>query len=128
MGKKVNLIFAGLVFAVFAAFLWVEEADAFCVYNKSNKTFNVDQISGGKVAGFGGFMARLRPGESACCHWSNPDCNKGPHKDDPVGLDVWFGFAEAPNPVCKVEIPACGWIEIIATKDYFKCVTYRTCD
>ena len=41
MNKKVNSIFTGLVFAVFAVFLAAEGADAFCVYNWTDDRIRV---------------------------------------------------------------------------------------
>ena len=44
--KKFNSVVAVLVFAVFAVFLAVEGAEAFCVYNNTNTNMIVEQTSG----------------------------------------------------------------------------------
>lgn len=125
MGKKVTVIFAGLVVAVFAAFLGVEEADAFCVYNKTDVRMDVVQSSGG-IGDLTGFGKTIEPGGSACCHWTNKSCNTGGKRESTVKFDVALhsvgrGFI---YPCTNIPIKAGGWLEVEGKDGQYKCTAY----
>ena len=99
----------------------VEGADAFCVYNNTDKLMNVVQASG--ASGAKGLNADLSPGGgNACCNWQNKDCNKKGKRDSIVTftvrkIEVW--------KVCEnFPIQAGGWLTIEGKDDDYKCVRY----
>jgi len=116
MKKKAHSVFAALVFFVFLAFIVVGRAEAFCVYNKSNKKVCVKQTSGGKSR-LSDYYAYLNPGESGCCNWKNKDCNKSGHRDQWLSFQVdeydpYFGRQACINLICNIDIRAGGWLVI----------------
>ena len=125
MSKKVNLIFAGLVFAALALFLAVEGAEAFCVYNNMDGVIEVEQTSGHKKTH--GFSGTIDPGDNKCCNWQNSDCNKKGKKDSTVRFDVSYssgaaGIRSAPIFLCEdFPIKAGGWL----TVENGKCVAHE---
>ena len=116
----------GLLTVVVLLFAFTGQADAFCVYNRSDKTMTFDQTSGGKV--FSDFRATVDPGQKSCCHWSEKDCNKSGGKTDMVGFNVYYRQAPDPLPptyVCEgVTIPACSALEVTGSYGNYKCVTH----
>ena len=124
MNKKVGSSFAGLVFVVFAAFLAVEGAEAFCVYNKTDTQITVRQTSGHKKTH--GFSGTIDPGDNKCCNWQNSDCNKEGKKDSTVRFDVYY-YVPFENKYRKVyscedfPIKAGGWLTI----ENGKCVAHK---
>ena len=86
MSKKVNLVLAGLVFAVLMVFLAAEGAEAFCIYNRTDTKIKVHQYGGGRK--YSSFSAELNPGEKACCNWTNKDCNKKGKRDSTLYFNV----------------------------------------
>ena len=120
MNKKVGSSFAGLVFVVVAAFLMVEGAEAFCVYNKTNEQISVKQTSGGN------FSQSISPGERECCNWKEKSCNKEGKKDSTVRFDVYY-YVPFENKYRKVyicedyPIKAGGWL----TVENGKCVAHE---
>lgn len=123
MSKKVNLIFAGLVFAALAVFLAAEGAEAFCVYNKTDIKFEAKQVVGGD------FYWYIYPGDNACCDWDwqQKYCNKEGKKDSIVMFRVGF-WTGAPssllwNHICtELPIKAGGWLTVTGNKkDGYKC-------
>ena len=85
--RKFNSVIAGLVFVVFAVFLMVEGAEAFCVYNNTNTNMIVEQTSG---HGSHGFDKKILAGENKCCNWQNKDCNKEGKRDSIVKFTVKY--------------------------------------
>ena len=119
MGKKGNLIFAALVFAVLTVFL-VESVGAFCVYNKTDT-----EIGAQELYLFRGMNKdHIPPGGSECCHWSNKDCNPDGKRDSTVTLRIGYQTSAGPF-ICEVEIKAGGWLNVSGKKDdgirNFKC-------
>jgi len=131
MSKKVNLIFAGLVFAALMVFLAAEGAEAFCVYDKTDKVVRVEQVSGHK-AGYG-FSVKISPDDKQCCHWSNTDCNKEGNKDSRVSFDVFIEHRElykGDERICAAFwIEAGGWMTVVkkqdARGDYYTCERHK---
>ncbi len=78
MYKKVNLIFAGLVFIALTTFPAVEGAEAFCVYNETDTAIRVVESFGSKP--LHEFVVMIEPDEDKCCNWKNEDCNTGRKK------------------------------------------------
>jgi len=109
-----------VVFAVLAVFLAVEGAEAFCVYNNTDKLMNVCQASGS--SGAKGLKEDIGPGGNACCNWQNKDCNKEGKRDSIVTfnvkkLEVWS--------VCEnFPIQAGGTLTIEGEKGNYKCVRH----
>ena len=131
MSKKVNSLFMALVFAGVTAFVAVEGAEAFCVYNKIDKVVKVDQVSGHK-AGYG-FSKKISPDDNACCYWENSDCNKEGNKDSRVSFDVFIEQREvykADERICAdFWIEAGGWMTVVkrqdARGDYYTCERHK---
>ena len=125
MGKKVNSVFAVLVFAGFALFLAVEGADAFCVYNDTtDRIIQVEQVSGGKEGKQ--FKAKLTgTGEKSCCNWQNKDCNKEGKRDSTVTFNVYLGDYWQKNFICtNFPIKAGGWLTVEGSGGKYKCVRH----
>ena len=127
MNKKVGSIFTGLVFVVVAAFLMVEGAEAFCVYNKTDKPMNAAQTSGGN------FGKNIPSGGKECCNWQEKSCNKGGKRDSIVRFDVYERVAvrdkrgaETFRSICEdFPIKAGGWLTIEGSNDNYKCVAHE---
>ena len=143
MNKKVGLVpclrtagtsFAGLVFVVFAAFLAVEGAEAFCVYNKTDRVVRVEQVSGQKAGK--GFSVKISPDDKRCCNWQTPDCNKEGKRDSKVSFDVYteqttIGIVNQPQArICAdFGIEAGGWMTVVKKNDsrgdYYTCEGHK---
>ena len=124
--KKFNSVVAVLVFAVFAVFLAVEGAEAFCIYNNTDAQISVEQTSGHKKTH--GFVGRINPGDNKCCNWQNSDCNKEGKKDSTVRFGVSYKFAggELPQIICKdFPIKAGGWLTVEGSDVKYKCVAHE---
>jgi len=130
MKKKVNLVLAGLVLAGLAVFLAVEGAEAFCVYNQTDRRINVEQTGGHKKDS--GFVRGIDPGGKECCNWQNKDCNKEGKRDGIVGFSVYY-WKTAPGPgpigvaidICQdFAIQAGGWLTIEGKEGNYKCVRH----
>ena len=124
MNKKIGSVFTGLAFVVFAAFLAVEGAEAFCVYNKTDKPMNAVQTSGGN------FGKNIPSGGKECCNWQEKSCNKGGKKDSTVRFKVYYqgeGIRDWGYPtVCEdFPIKAGGWLTIEGSNDNYKCVAHE---
>ncbi|OPY72590.1 MAG: hypothetical protein A4E64_02848 [Syntrophorhabdus sp. PtaU1.Bin058] len=122
MGKKVHLIFAVLVLIILPAFLTVDSAGAFCVYNKTDTKIYVHQ-TGGQKTGFldRGFEAELNPGDNGCCNWQDTDCNKSGDREGIVTFNVgpytWW--------ICEnFPIKAGGWLTVEGSAGNYKCVAH----
>lgn len=130
MRKKADFIFMALVLVILPAFFTVGSADAFCVYNETDKVLFVQETGGGKIPSFGGFIARnLQPGENKCCNWQDKDCNSKGKRDsivtfqvstvpitshDPPSIDVCTGFP----------IKAGGWLTVVGKNNRYTCTAH----
>lgn len=107
MGKIISLISAGLFFITLSAFLTVNDVYAFCVYNETDTLIGAEQIHL-----FQGMSKdKIPPGDKACCHWSNKDCNPDGKKDSKVTLRVGWKTAAGPF-ICEKEIKAGGHLTV----------------
>jgi len=118
MKKKVNLVFAALVFAAIAAFLTVEGAEAFCVHNNTDRTMLITQVSGGSF--FGSFEENVQPGETRCCNWQNHGCNTHGHQDSPVKFEVSYEVLK-PRVCYSFEIRADGDLYVTGSNGNYSC-------
>lgn len=119
---------SGVFLVVALLFVFAGEGWAFCVHNKSDRPMRVAENIGAKA--FKEFKADLSPGQDACCHWSNKDCNKDGGKGDTVGFSVYYNFNE-PTTVCKdVKIPACSDLDIVGSNGNYRCIPHglETCN
>ena len=125
MKKKVNSVFMALVFVVLAAFLVVGGAEAFCVYNKTDKKIGVQERSGHKSSH--GFYSDIDPGDNKCCNWQNSDCNKEGKMDSIVRFEViiYIGPMLIPpyvKEICKdFPIKAGGALTVEGSEGNYKC-------
>lgn len=119
MGKKVNLIFAGLVFIALTAFLMVDGAEAFCIYNRTNDiVIKVKQTGGGYYIEGERFKEKINPGEHACCNWKNRECNMEGKRDSTVA----FVITDINDvTICGISIPAGGWVEVKGKNGVYRC-------
>jgi hypothetical protein len=121
MGKKAKAVLAVLVLAALAVFLAAEGAEAFCVYNKTDYPIQVHQVSGHKT-GKGFTKLSLQSGDSACCHWSNKDCNKKGKKDSIVKFDARYYDGVREHGQCDdFPIKAGGWLTVRGTYPHYTC-------
>ncbi|MBM4276681.1 MAG: hypothetical protein FJ130_02225 [Deltaproteobacteria bacterium] len=131
MKKKLNLVFAAMVLALLSAFMAVEGAEAFCVYNRTDKVVRVEQVSGHK-AGYG-FSNKISPDDNKCCNWQTSDCNKEGNKDSRVSFDVFTEQREAykaDERICAdFWIEAGGWMTVVKKHDdrgdYYTCERHK---
>ena len=119
--RKFNSVLVGLVFVVFAVFLMVEGAEAFCVYNNTDIVVEAEQTEGGN------FHKRIGS-NNECCNWKEKSCNKGGKRDSIVKFDVYYKISDhriVPEKVfiCKdFPIKAGGWLTVTGKKsDGYKC-------
>lgn len=118
MGKKLNFIFAGLVFIALTAFLAVDGAEAFCIYNRTDDIVIKVKQTGGGVVLVKGFKAKINPKEHACCNWKNSDCNLKGKRDSTVA----FVITDINNEtICGISIPAGGYIEVKGKNGAYRC-------
>jgi len=128
--KKVHFIFMALVFVILSAFLTAEIANAFCVYNETDKVLFVQETGGGKIASLGGFIARnLQPGENKCCNWKDKDCNSEGKKDSIVTFEVNTVPITSHDPpsidVCTdFPIKAGGWMTVVGKNNQYTCTAH----
>jgi hypothetical protein len=129
MRNKVSLVFAVMVFVGVTAFVVVEGAEAFCVYNKIDKVVKVDQV-GGHKAGYG-FSDKISPDDNKCCNWKNTDCNKEGKRDSRVYFDVYTDDVVVDNRICgNFWIEAGGWMTVVKKHDdqrgdYYTCERHK---
>jgi len=110
-------------------FAFAGQAGAFCVHNKSDRTAQFIQVSGGKT--FREFKATVTPGQDSCCNWSNTDCNKDGGKMDTLGFDVGYEMGETFWSICRaVKIPACSDLDVTGSNGTYRCVAHgmETCN
>ena len=88
-------------------------AEAFCIYNRTNDiVIKVKQTGGGAdPSQLVGFKAKINPGEKACCNWKNKDCNKEGNRDSTVVFNVEKKSQENKN-ICIITIPAGGYAKV----------------
>jgi hypothetical protein len=122
MKGKRGFIFPGLVLAAATVFLAAEGAEAFCVYNKTDKKIIVNQIEGQKNNRVR-FYNEINSGDNKCCHWSNKDCNRKGKKDSTLKFtvtvikDSWH----APHVCQNFAIKAGGWLTVRGTDGHYNC-------
>jgi hypothetical protein len=125
MGNKPTLIFAGLVSMVLSVFLVIGSAEAFCVYNKTDKKIGVQERSGHKSSH--GFYGDIDPGDNKCCNWQNSDCNEEGKMDSIVRFEVIIYLAPVRIPpyvkeICKdFPIKAGGALTVEGSEGNYKC-------
>jgi len=114
MNKKVNSIFTGLVFAVFAVFLAAEGAEAFCVYNGTDTEIHFEQTSGGNF-----YQHISSGGERKCCDWTDTTCNKEGGRQGIVKFDVsYIKFGGDTIYIWKdYKIRAKGYLKVIVSEE-----------
>lgn len=71
---------------VLAGFFSIQ-ANAFCVYNKSDKPARFQQVEMWK-----GMTTLIKPGDKACCNWKEKDCN--PSKKQNATLKAILGAGD----------------------------------
>ncbi|PKN33254.1 MAG: hypothetical protein CVU61_14140 [Deltaproteobacteria bacterium HGW-Deltaproteobacteria-19] len=119
--KKAVLFAVWIVSAIFLC-LTAEGADAFCVYNNTDKEFNAAECHGGKTAK--GFEKNLKPGDHACCNWENKDCNEKGKKDSIVAFNVMFTQVDMDNACLDFPVKAGGWLSVSGKNGRYKCEAY----
>jgi len=124
--RKFNLVIAGLVLAGLAVFLTVEGAEAFCVYNYTDVSIQVNQTSGYKTGG--GFSAEITPiqWQDCCGRWE--PCNEEGKVDSILRFNVeWYktpmrGSLKTTETICKdFPIKAGGWLNVKGEKGKYQC-------
>ena len=126
--RKFNSVFAVLVFAVFALFLAVEGADAFCVYNNTDTRIHAKQTSGQRSSH--GLNEMIAPGDKECCNWQNKDCNEKGKRNNLVAFDVGYtggssGLRAYYVDICHdFAIQAGGWMTVEGKDGSYKCVRH----
>jgi len=118
MSKKVNSVFMAVIFAALVAFLAVDDAEAFCIYNRTNDIVIKVKQTGGGVVLVKGFKATINPGEKACCNWENSDCNVKGKRDSTVAFVITDINSVT---ICGISIPAGGWVEVKGEKGAYRC-------
>ncbi|CEJ00661.1 hypothetical protein RMCBS344292_14713 [Rhizopus microsporus] len=103
--------------------LFIQTIYCYCIYNNSDGTYRVRQQpynAGGTY--FSRFaVEQLKPGDKACCAYTNSDCVKNNDPNDPVWFSVWRldkiegvpRYAYFPNT--DINVPAGGWLEFGGT-------------
>ena len=96
-------------------------AEAFCVYNRTDTKIWVEQTGGGKP--FKLFSAKLDPGTHGCCHWENKDCNNEGKRDSIVEFGVTWSAGLFGNPsICHgFPIKAGGYVLVKGAKGVYNC-------
>jgi hypothetical protein len=121
MRKRTGSNFTGLALVVLTAFLAAEGAEAFCIYNKTAGKIKVTQAEGHKAGR--GFKKEINAGDSACCHWSNKDCNKKGKKDSALLFNVekaGYTYTDK-DEICVAAIKAGGWLTVKGTDGNYIC-------
>ncbi|KAI8968911.1 hypothetical protein BDF20DRAFT_916346 [Mycotypha africana] len=104
-----NLI---VVFSVYAA-ACISLIHGYCVYNFTDDvSYRVRQLSQNSgVFDLGRFYREsLKPGESACCPYTNHDCNSTGDKN--ALIKVMFLGGTPTHKQLRINFPAGGWVEI----------------
>ena len=103
------------------ALFTIQSAHAFCVYNKTDIGIKVYQVKGGRK--FKKFRAKLGPGQKACCHWSNRDCNKSGKRDADVSFQVFKDKIPREDICFEVYVKAGGWLVVKGKNGHYFCET-----
>ena len=104
--------------------LWVfysGAAHAFCIYNKSDRSWYVDQVQGDSVRN--PFAPKISPGDDECCDWDDSDCNTSKSRHARVVFDVKSSLSSGGAMVaCSgVTIPADGEFSIRGSGGQYYC-------
>ena len=95
-------------------------ANAFCIYNRSDKEVKVEEVGGGSF--WRQFHDKIKAGDHACCNWKNKDCNKHGKRDSVLRFNVSYGG----DDVCQeVEVEAGGWMDIKRSGNIFICTVHN---
>ena len=94
---------------------------AFCIYNKSDRTWYVDQVQGDSVRS--PFAPKIKPGDEECCDWDDKDCNTYGGRHARLVFDVKSSLSSSSaTVVCSgVTIPADGEFSILGTGGSYYC-------
>lgn len=82
---------AAIVLVTVAAGLagFATPAEAFCVYNDTDRPVRFHQHIGGIISGARAFDSQwLQPGKNACCNWREEGCNPSKHQKGLVKITV----------------------------------------
>jgi hypothetical protein len=114
---------AGAVLVLAVSLSAASPAEAFCVYNKTNRKITVLQVGGGPEGldkFTKGFRAALDPGKESCCNWQTKDCNSGGKPTSPVAFAASVEVKDPTRTVwnymlCAAQTTADGWLEVVGT-------------
>ena len=99
-------------------------AEAFCIYNRSDTRIKFSQTRGGMDLYFP-FAGELGPGEKQCCNWKTKRCNYEGKRYAKVAFDIFVKSANSAGKytlMCKdITIPAGGYIEVKGEKGLYRC-------
>jgi hypothetical protein len=102
-------------------------AEAFCIYNKTDTTIKFHQTRGGSTS-VDQFSGKLGPGGKQCCNWKNSDCNDEGKRYALVAFHVFVKSADLLRDytlMCEdVTIQAGGWLTVEGKKGNYKCVRH----
>jgi hypothetical protein len=120
-GKLILVVMGVLFFGLMAA-----DVHAFCVYNQTDRTINVDQTSG-YWNPFARFSAEIAPNDNSCCNWQNHDCNSSGKRDGIVGFLIQYydGSSIFGKIICSdFQIQAGGWLTVEGSNGNYRCVRH----
>ena len=86
-------------------------AEAFCIYNKTDIKIHIYQTGGGTTFMAKRFSVDINPGEHACCNWKNKDCNKEGNRDSTLVFNV-EKKSQGNKNICIITIPAGGYARV----------------
>ena len=99
-------------------------AEAFCIYNRSDTRIKFHQTRGGSTS-VDQFAGELGPGGKQCCNWKNSDCNDQRKRYAEVAFHIFVKSANSAGKytlMCKdITIPAGGYIEVKGEKGLYRC-------
>jgi len=100
-------------------------AEAFCVYNRSDTKIKFHQSRGGSTS-LDQFRGELGPGGKQCCNWTEKSCNSEGKRYAEVAFDVFVksadrAFSDYTLMCDDITIPAGGWIEVKGEKGVYRC-------
>ena len=94
---------------------------AFCIYNKSDRSWYVDEVQGDSVRD--PFAPKISPGNKKCCDWDDKDCNVSGERNAMLVFDVKSSFSSSGADVlCSgVTISADGAFSIMGSDGQYYC-------
>ena len=95
-------------------------AEAFCIYNRTDIKIFVYQTGGCTTWASKQFRVDINPGEHACCNWKNKDCNKEGNRDSTLVFNVEKKSHENKN-ICIITIPAGGYAKVKGKNGAYSC-------